>query len=118
MEQDNEKIIYDIEVRTKIDEAQQELRKLKQELKTNNREELLVNLKIVGGENFKSIKQNLSEVRKAIEILEKHNSTTLTLNGAGFDCAALRSVLKSYGIVSNICINKRNGTAILRSLFL
>lgn len=85
MEQDNEKIIYDIEVRTKIDEAQQELRKLKQELKTNNREELLVNLKIVGGENFKSIKQNLSEVRKAIEILEKHNSTTLTLNGAGFD---------------------------------
>ncbi|WP_302530454.1 phage tail tape measure protein, partial [Megamonas funiformis] len=29
--------------------------------------------------------QNLSEVRKAIEILEKHNSTTLTLNGAGFD---------------------------------
>ena len=37
MEQDNEKIIYDIEVRTKIDEAQQELRKLKQELKTNNR---------------------------------------------------------------------------------
>lgn len=85
MEQDNEKIIYDIEVRTKIDEAQQELRKLKQELKTNNREELLVNLKIVGTENFKSIKQNLSEVRKAIEILEKHNSTTLTLNGAGFD---------------------------------
>lgn len=85
MEQDNEKIIYDIEVRTKIDEAQQELRKLKQELKTNNREELLVNLKIVGTENFKSIKQNLSEIRKAIEILEKHNSTTLTLNGAGFD---------------------------------
>lgn len=85
MEQDNEKIIYDIEVRTKIDEAQQELRKLKQELKTNNREELLVNLKIVGTENFKSIKQNLSEVRKTIEILEKHNSTTLTLNGAGFD---------------------------------
>lgn len=85
MEQDNEKIIYDIEVRTKIDEAQQELRKLKQELKTNNREELLVNLKIVGTENFKSVKQNLSEVRKAIEILEKHNSTTLTLNGAGFD---------------------------------
>lgn len=33
MEQDNEKIIYDIEVRTKIDEAQKELRKLKQELK-------------------------------------------------------------------------------------
>lgn len=33
MEQDNEKFIYDIEVRTKIDEAQQELRKLKQELK-------------------------------------------------------------------------------------
>lgn len=85
MERDNEKIIYDIEVRTKIDEAQQELRKLKQELKTNNREELLVNLKIVGTENFKSIKQNLSEIRKAIEILEKHNSTTLTLNGAGFD---------------------------------
>lgn len=85
MEQDNEKIIYDIEVRTKIDEAQQELRKLKQELKSNNKEELLVNLKIVGGENFNSIKQNLNEVRKAIEVLEKHSSTTLTLNGAGFD---------------------------------
>jgi TP901 family phage tail tape measure protein len=85
MEQDNEKIIYDIEVRTKIDEAQQELRKLKQELKTNNKEELLVNLKFVGSENFSSIKQNLNEVRKAIEVLEKHSSTTLTLNGAGFD---------------------------------
>lgn len=85
MEQDNEKIIYDIEVRTKIDEAQQELRKLKQELKSNNKEELLVNLKIVGGENFNSIKQNLNEVRKAIEVLEKHSSTTLTLNGANFD---------------------------------
>lgn len=85
MDQDNEKIIYDIEVRTKIDEAQQELRKLKQELKTNNREELLVNLKIIGGENFKTIKQNLNEVRKAIEVLEKHNSTKLTLNGANFD---------------------------------
>ena len=71
MEQDNEKIIYDIEVRTKIDEAQQELRKLKQELKTNNKEELLVNLKFVGSENFSSIKQNLNEVRKAIEVLEK-----------------------------------------------
>lgn len=85
MEQDNEKIIYDIEVRTKIDEAQKELRKLKQELKNNNKEELLVNLKIIGNENFNSIKQNLNEVRKAIEILEKHSSTTLTLNGAGFD---------------------------------
>lgn len=85
MGQDNEKIIYDIEIRTKIDEAQQELRKLKQELKNNNKEELLVNLKFVGTENFNSIKQNLSEVRKAIEVLEKHNSTTLTLNGAGFD---------------------------------
>ena len=29
---------------------------------------------------------------------------------AGFDCVALRSVLKSYGVVANICINKRNGT--------
>ena len=29
---------------------------------------------------------------------------------AGFDCVPLRSVLKTYGIVANICINKRNGT--------
>lgn len=97
MEQDNEKIIYDIEVRTKIDEAQQELRKLKQELKNNNKEELLVNLKFVGSENFNSIKQNLNEVRKAIEVLEKHSSTTLTLNGAGFDITLdkLRALEKS-----------------------
>lgn len=29
---------------------------------------------------------------------------------AGFDCVALRAVLKSYGIVANICINKKNRT--------
>ncbi len=29
---------------------------------------------------------------------------------AGFDCRALRSVLGCHGVVSNICINKRNGT--------
>lgn len=28
----------------------------------------------------------------------------------GFDCSALRSVLKIYGVVANICINRRNGT--------
>lgn len=34
----------------------------------------------------------------------------LPLNAdAGFDCAVLCSVLKSYGIVANICINKRSG---------
>ena len=30
---------------------------------------------------------------------------------AGFDCSPFRSMLKSYGVVANICINKRNGTA-------
>lgn len=29
----------------------------------------------------------------------------------GFDCVALRSLPKSYGVVANICINKKNGTA-------
>ena len=57
--------------------------------------------------NIVAVMQNM------MEDMAKANIRTdgLFLNAdAGFDCAALRSVLKSYGIVSNICINKRNGT--------
>ena len=57
--------------------------------------------------NIVAVMQNM------MEDMAKANIRTdgLFLNvDAGFDCAALRSVLKSYGIVSNICINKRNGT--------
>lgn len=57
--------------------------------------------------NIVAVMQNM------MEGMAKANIRTdgLFLNAdAGFDCAALRSVLKSYGIVSNICINKRNGT--------
>lgn len=47
-----------------------------------------------------------------IDDLKKANIRVdgLFLNAdAGFDCAALRSVLENNGIVANICINKRNG---------
>ena len=82
MEQENEKIIYDIEIR--VEQAKQALKQLQTELKQNGKEDFLVNLKILGTEKFNSVKQNLNEVRKAIEVLEKHNNTKLTLNGADF----------------------------------
>lgn len=43
--------------------------------------------------------------------IAKVRTDGLFLNAdAGFDCKALRSVLGCHGVVSNICINKRNGT--------
>ena len=53
-------------------------------------------------------------MRKIMTDMEKAHIRIdgLFLNAdAGFDCASLRSVLKAYGIVANICINKKNGTA-------
>lgn len=53
-------------------------------------------------------------IQSMMDDLAKANIRTdgLFLNAdAGFDCTVLRSVLKNYGVVANICINQRSGTA-------
>lgn len=111
MEQENEKIIYDIEIR--VEQAKQALKQLQAELKQNGKEDFLVNLKILGTEKFNSVKQNLNEVKKAIEVLEKHNNTKLTLNGADFDVTlqklrALEKELEDFqSKVNNGNLNKQ-----------
>lgn len=53
-------------------------------------------------------------MRDMMDDMAKANIRTdgLFLNAdAGFDCAVLRSMLKSYGIAPNIRTNKRNGIA-------
>ena len=55
----------------------------------------------------------IAAMRDMMADMAKANVRTdgLFLNAdAGFDCAALRSFLKSHGVVANIRINKRNGT--------
>ena len=98
MSEDNEKIIYDIEIRTNIDKAKSELGKLKQDLRTSNHEELLVNLNFQGTEKFQSIQQNLAQIRKAIEVLKRDSSAKITLNGAdvGLTLEKLRGLEKEW----------------------
>ena len=98
MSEENEKIIYNIEIQTNVEKAKQELGKLKQDLKASNHEEILVNLSFQGTEKFKTIQQNLSQIKKAIEILKRDGSARITLNGAdvGLTLNKLRAMEKEW----------------------